>query len=244
MERRAGGCQRRWLDHSRAIVSWNLDELGKWVGAPLTVPYGYAGARRDDAVGLYLMGARWYDPTLGCFIEQDPIGEAGGMNLHANTASSGVMWTDPSGPKPLPNKTNGGMLFADPMACGARCQAAELGRGRRGRGTARLASDMANARGRELDAAMERRKSDRTKADNGVAPGQTDTKTAEQQQSGASTDSLTIWEQEQRCQCSIADRGQITLVNLDDDKSTVTDDLAGQIASSLQARAQQFRATV
>ncbi len=60
------------------------------------MPYGYAGARREDAVGLYLMGARWYDPTLGHFIEQDPIGEAGGMNLHAYTGSSPVMWTVPA----------------------------------------------------------------------------------------------------------------------------------------------------
>jgi RHS repeat-associated protein len=71
--------------------------IPSWSGASLQVPYGYAGARREDAAGLYLMGARWYDPTLGRFIEQDPIGELGGVNLYAYTGSSPISWTDPSG---------------------------------------------------------------------------------------------------------------------------------------------------
>ncbi len=43
------------------------------------------------------MGARWYDPELGRFIEQDPIGEAGGLNLYAYVGSSPTLWVDPTG---------------------------------------------------------------------------------------------------------------------------------------------------
>ena len=74
--------------------------LPSWTGSSVTVPYGFAGARRDDEVGLYRMGARWYDPELGRFLEQDPIGESGGLNLYAYVGSSPVMWVDPSGLAP------------------------------------------------------------------------------------------------------------------------------------------------
>ncbi|MBP7148691.1 MAG: RHS repeat-associated core domain-containing protein [Acidobacteria bacterium] len=71
-----------------------------WLGAPLPVKFGFTGARRDDLAapgGLYLMGARWYDPELGRFIEQDPIGEGGGLNLYAYVGASPTMWVDPTG---------------------------------------------------------------------------------------------------------------------------------------------------
>ena len=61
------------------------------------VPFGYAGARWEATAGLYQMGARWYDPELGRFIEQDPIGEAGGLNLYAYVGSSPTLWVDPTG---------------------------------------------------------------------------------------------------------------------------------------------------
>lgn len=68
-----------------------------WGTNSVDVPFGYTGARREDAVGLYLMGARWYDPVLGRFLEEDPIGEAGGLNTYAYVGSSPVSWVDPSG---------------------------------------------------------------------------------------------------------------------------------------------------
>ncbi len=64
---------------------------------PLSIPFGYAGARWEATAGLYQMGARWYDPELGRFIEQDPIGEAGGLNLYAYVGSSPTLWVDPTG---------------------------------------------------------------------------------------------------------------------------------------------------
>jgi RHS repeat-associated protein len=41
---------------------------------PPTKPFGYTGRRWDPDLGLYYYRARWYDPTLGTFLQTDPIG--------------------------------------------------------------------------------------------------------------------------------------------------------------------------
>ncbi|NLI41134.1 MAG: RHS repeat-associated core domain-containing protein, partial [Caldisericales bacterium] len=81
------------------------------------VPYGYAGTRWEDAaapdedtnqdgtadkLALYQMGARWYDPELGRFLETDPIGETGGLNLYNYVGSSPTLFIDPSGLRSTP----------------------------------------------------------------------------------------------------------------------------------------------
>ncbi|NJN64766.1 MAG: DUF4157 domain-containing protein, partial [Acidobacteria bacterium] len=76
---------------------------GSWCSAStssLPVVWGYAGTRWDEAAGLYLMGARWYEPRTGRFIEQDPIGEAGGLNLYAYAAASPTIFVDRTGLRP------------------------------------------------------------------------------------------------------------------------------------------------
>lgn len=47
--------------------------------------------------GLYLMGHRHYDPSLGRFLSQDPIGFAGGLNLYEYAANSPAQMVDPRG---------------------------------------------------------------------------------------------------------------------------------------------------
>jgi N-acetylmuramoyl-L-alanine amidase len=70
---------------------------GAWEGPGRWDRYGYAGARWDASVGLYLMGARWYAPEMGRFLELDPIGEGGGWNLYNYVGSSPTLWVDPTG---------------------------------------------------------------------------------------------------------------------------------------------------
>ncbi len=58
----------------------------------------YAGYTYDAATGLYFDRARYYDPQLGRFISQDPLGPAGsGDNLYAYCGDNPLTATDPSG---------------------------------------------------------------------------------------------------------------------------------------------------
>jgi RHS repeat-associated protein len=51
--------------------------------------------------------ARYYDPKIGRFISEDPIGFDGGINFYAYVGNNPANWTDPSGlqstPPPPPN---------------------------------------------------------------------------------------------------------------------------------------------
>lgn len=54
------------------------------------------GQQEDNETGLYLNRHRYYDPSVGRFISNDPIGLAGGFNLHLY-APNPVGWVDPLG---------------------------------------------------------------------------------------------------------------------------------------------------
>lgn len=52
--------------------------------------------------GFYYMRARYYDPNVGRFISEDPIGfEGGDVNLYAYVGNNPVSWIDPSGKAPF-----------------------------------------------------------------------------------------------------------------------------------------------
>jgi RHS repeat-associated protein len=56
------------------------------------------GARELDAeTGLYYLRARYYDPSLGRFISEDPAGLDGGINLYQFSRSNPINRRDPSG---------------------------------------------------------------------------------------------------------------------------------------------------
>ena len=61
-------------------------------------PYGFTGREYDSETGLYYYRARYYDPTAGRFISEDPIGFAGGdVNLYRYVQNNPVMFIDPYG---------------------------------------------------------------------------------------------------------------------------------------------------
>ena len=83
-----------------------FDAWGNVIAATGTIPhYGYTG-REPDETGLVYYRARYYDPSVGRFIQRDPSGLQGGINLYAYVGNNPVNLTDPSGLLP---KT----LFAD-----------------------------------------------------------------------------------------------------------------------------------
>ncbi|GAA4027034.1 hypothetical protein GCM10022232_85930 [Streptomyces plumbiresistens] len=69
-------------------------------GTASSNPYTFTG-REDDSTGLLYYRSRYYDPQTGRFISQDPIGQAGGVNLYQYALSSPTTYTDPSGNNPL-----------------------------------------------------------------------------------------------------------------------------------------------
>jgi len=60
-------------------------------------PLGFTARERDDETRLYYYRARYYDPQLGRFISEDPIGLAGGPNVYAYVGNNPISNTDPTG---------------------------------------------------------------------------------------------------------------------------------------------------
>jgi RHS repeat-associated protein len=54
-------------------------------------------ARENDGTGLYYYRARYYMPSCGRFISEDPIGTSGGINLYGYVGGDPVNATDPMG---------------------------------------------------------------------------------------------------------------------------------------------------
>lgn len=59
--------------------------------------YLFTGRRLDPEIALYYYRARYYDPQLGRFISEDPIGYRGGLNLYTYVRGNPVRFVDPSG---------------------------------------------------------------------------------------------------------------------------------------------------
>ena len=66
-----------------------------------TNPYQYTG-READGPGLYFYRARYYSPTIGRFISEDPLGFGGGQNnFYAYAHSNPIMYMDRNGQDPV-----------------------------------------------------------------------------------------------------------------------------------------------
>ncbi len=59
--------------------------------------YRWTGREYDRETGFYFHRARYYDPGVGRFVQEDPIGYAGGGNLYAYAGGNLLEARDPSG---------------------------------------------------------------------------------------------------------------------------------------------------
>ena len=79
------------------VETLSYDSFGNNTGSART-RYTYTGRERDPDTGLLNYRARFYDPQLGRFISEDPIGFAGGdVNLYGYVWQNPLTHTDPSG---------------------------------------------------------------------------------------------------------------------------------------------------
>jgi RHS repeat-associated protein len=82
------------------VKTYTYDAYGNILsqtGPELTGGFTCTARQYHSRSGLYYYRARFYDPTLGRFITQDPIGLARGINLYAYVGSDPVNWYDPLG---------------------------------------------------------------------------------------------------------------------------------------------------
>ena len=80
-----------------------LDAEGEEKATPALSPWLYHGRLFEEASGLYWMRMRHYSPQLGRFLQPDPAGIAGGINLYAYSNNNPLRYFDPWGLWPAPD---------------------------------------------------------------------------------------------------------------------------------------------
>jgi RHS repeat-associated protein len=94
------------LDNNCVIVwRWNSKGFGDdatdndpdEIGIDRVVNLRFPGQYYDSESGLYYNYYRDYDPTLGRYIQSDPIGLAGGLNTYGYVYGNPVSYIDPYG---------------------------------------------------------------------------------------------------------------------------------------------------
>ncbi|MFN0138455.1 MAG: RHS repeat-associated core domain-containing protein [Pyrinomonadaceae bacterium] len=79
-------------------ASNSYDSFGNPTNTNFSSRYQFTGRESDNFSGLQFSRARFYDPNLGRFISEDPIGFDGGdVNLYVYVKNNPARYTDPFG---------------------------------------------------------------------------------------------------------------------------------------------------
>ena len=99
------------VDADSSVSDWSEDTNGSDIGNEFL----YTGRRLDPETGLYQYRFRYYHPQLGRFVNRDPIGHRGGMNLYEYVNGAPVGLLDPFG---LKKKKIDPIVIPDETLCG------------------------------------------------------------------------------------------------------------------------------
>jgi RHS repeat-associated protein len=90
--------------------TYTFDSFGKQTASSgsLTNPFRYSAREWDTETGLYYYRARYYDPSKGRFLSEDPITFGGGIDFYRYVRNLPTSFGDPFGlqdPVPMPGSS-------------------------------------------------------------------------------------------------------------------------------------------
>jgi RHS repeat-associated protein len=86
------------INETHAYTAEGIQAAGPAIGSAASLtPFGYGGLMSDAETGLTHNRARAYSPRLGRFLQTDPSGIQGGLNLYAYAGGDPINFADPSG---------------------------------------------------------------------------------------------------------------------------------------------------
>jgi RHS repeat-associated protein len=86
----------------------SYDSFGNPTNTSFSSRYQFTGREYDPTRGLQYSRERWYDPNIGRFISEDPIGfSSGGVNFYEYVQNNPANLTDPSGLWPFQRSGKG-----------------------------------------------------------------------------------------------------------------------------------------
>jgi RHS repeat-associated protein len=79
--------------------TYTYDSFGKLTASTgsLVNPFRYTGRESDTETGLYYYRARYYDPTAGRFLSEDPAGFTAGTDFYVYVGNNSTNLVDPKG---------------------------------------------------------------------------------------------------------------------------------------------------
>ena len=94
-----GSIREMFKSDGTVVARSDYDPWGRFTAVQNTVKpnFNYTGLYRHTKSGLDFASYRAYDPTLGRWLNRDPIGEAGGLNLYGYVGNDTINATDPLG---------------------------------------------------------------------------------------------------------------------------------------------------
>ena len=76
--------------------AYRYDSFGRIESGSSYDGYSFTGWEWDSQTSLYFYRGRYYDPTLGRFLNEDPIGLLGGINLYTYVGNDPTNYVDPA----------------------------------------------------------------------------------------------------------------------------------------------------